>query len=108
MPRRPNHPIGYDAATRRSPERLALRCERLALGSERLALHGSRGARGFQPSGTARTAGGHMRRMEILAFVLAMIAPARAQRPLISTNPDTPSKLATFPAPGRIRLAIRL
>jgi len=49
-----------------------------------------------------------MRRVAILAFVLAMLAPARAQRPLISTNPDTPFKLATFQADGRIRVGIVL
>ena len=49
-----------------------------------------------------------MRRVAILAFVLAMLASARAQRPLISTNPETPFKLATFQADGKIRVGIVL
>src|SRR5882672_4019524 len=64
---------------------------------------------GMMPQGvTTQSTGGRMRRVAILAFVLAMLAPARAQRPLISTNPDTPFKLATFQADGRIRVGIVL
>src|SRR2546430_5718031 len=54
-------------------------------------------------------AGGRlMRRLVAVGFVLAMVAPARAQRPLISTNPETPFKLATFQADGRTRLGLVL
>ena len=49
-----------------------------------------------------------MRRVVMLAFVLAMFAPARAQRPLISTNPETPFKLATFLADAKVRVGIVL
>src|SRR3979411_1405932 len=49
-----------------------------------------------------------MQRVVLLAVVLAMFAPARAQRPLISTNPETPFKLATFQADGKIRVGIVL
>ena len=49
-----------------------------------------------------------MRRLVALGFVLAMILPARAQRPLISTNPETPFKLATFQADGKTRLGLVL
>src|SRR2546430_16795468 len=54
-------------------------------------------------------AGGRlMRRLVAVGFVLAMVAPARAQRPLISTNPETPFKLATFQADGKTRLGLVL
>src|SRR5207237_570084 len=39
-------------------------------------------------------------------LVLATIASARAQRPLISTNPETPFKLATFEVGGKVRVGI--
>src|ERR1051326_571561 len=47
-----------------------------------------------------------MRRLVAIGFVLAIAAPARAQRPLISTNPETPFKLATFQADGKIRVGL--
>jgi len=47
-----------------------------------------------------------MRRVAMVALVLTMVAPARAQRPLISTNPETPFKLATFQAEGKTRLGL--
>jgi 2-keto-4-pentenoate hydratase/2-oxohepta-3-ene-1,7-dioic acid hydratase in catechol pathway len=49
-----------------------------------------------------------MRRLVAVGFVLAMFAPARAQRPLISTNPETPFKLATFQADGKTRVGLVL
>jgi 2,4-didehydro-3-deoxy-L-rhamnonate hydrolase len=49
-----------------------------------------------------------MRRLLVLAFALSLFAPARAQRPLISTNPDTPFKLATFEAAGKTRVGLVL
>src|SRR5438309_11702924 len=49
-----------------------------------------------------------MRPVIMIAFVVAMLAPARAQRPLNSTNPETPFKLATFQADGKIRVGIVL
>ena len=49
-----------------------------------------------------------MRRLIVVGFVLAIAAPTRAQRPLISTNPETPFKLATFQADGRTRLGLVL
>src|SRR5689334_1199255 len=54
--------------------------------------------------------GGHgrfvMRRVVLISFVLATFAPVGAQRPLISTNPETPFKLATFQADGKTRLGL--
>jgi 2-keto-4-pentenoate hydratase/2-oxohepta-3-ene-1,7-dioic acid hydratase in catechol pathway len=49
-----------------------------------------------------------MRRMVVVALALATLVPARAQRPLISTNPETPFKLATFQADGRTRVGLVL
>ena len=49
-----------------------------------------------------------MRRVVWLVAVLTVVAPARAQRPLISTNPETPFKLATFEAAGKTRVGIVL
>jgi len=49
-----------------------------------------------------------MRRLVPLALVLASFAPVRAQRPLISTNPETPFKLATFQADGKTRVGLVL
>src|SRR5215831_4567206 len=49
-----------------------------------------------------------MRRVLVLALVLAALAPAGAQRPLISTNPETPFKLATFQADGKTRVGLVL
>jgi len=47
-----------------------------------------------------------MRRVLVLALVLATFAPARAQRPLISTNPETPFTLATFQADAKTRVGL--
>src|SRR5690349_17098916 len=52
--------------------------------------------------------GGYMRRVAILAIVLGLIVPVRAQRPVISTRPDTPFKLATFEAAGKVRVGLVL
>jgi 2-keto-4-pentenoate hydratase/2-oxohepta-3-ene-1,7-dioic acid hydratase in catechol pathway len=49
-----------------------------------------------------------MRRAVIVALVVMVFAPLRAQRPLISTNPETPFKLATFQADGRTRVGLVL
>src|SRR5437016_12809585 len=49
-----------------------------------------------------------MRRAVIVVFVIMMFAPARAQRPLISTTPETPFKLAAFQAEGKTRLGMVL
>src|SRR5262249_29239639 len=49
-----------------------------------------------------------MHRAVTVALLLTMVAPARAQRPLISTNPETPFKLATFQAEGKTRLGLVL
>jgi 2-keto-4-pentenoate hydratase/2-oxohepta-3-ene-1,7-dioic acid hydratase in catechol pathway len=47
-----------------------------------------------------------MRRVIVVALALATFAPVRAQRPVISTNPETPFKLATFQADGRTRVGL--
>src|SRR3954453_21777790 len=52
--------------------------------------------------------GGCMRRVAVLAVVLGLMAPLRAQRPVISTRPDTPFKLATFEAAGKVRVGLVL
>jgi len=49
-----------------------------------------------------------MRRLAVLAILLASIAPVRGQRPVISTSPDTPFKLATFEAAGKVRVGLVL
>src|SRR3954452_25109899 len=49
-----------------------------------------------------------MRRLAVLALLLGVIAPVRAQRPVISTRPDTPFKLATFEASGKVRVGLVL
>jgi 2,4-didehydro-3-deoxy-L-rhamnonate hydrolase len=49
-----------------------------------------------------------MRHVAMVAVMLMTFAPARAQRPLISTNPETPFKLATFQAEGKTRLGLVL
>jgi 2-keto-4-pentenoate hydratase/2-oxohepta-3-ene-1,7-dioic acid hydratase in catechol pathway len=49
-----------------------------------------------------------MRRVIILALALATFAPVRAQRPQISTNPETPFKLASFQADGKTRVGLVL
>src|SRR5215467_11130262 len=49
-----------------------------------------------------------MRRAVMVAVLFMLVVPARAQRPLISTNPETPFKLATFQAEGRTRLGLVL
>ena len=47
-----------------------------------------------------------MKRLAVVAVVLGLMAPVRAQRPVISTRPDTPFKLATFEAAGKIRVGL--
>ena len=47
-----------------------------------------------------------MRRILVLTVFLGLIVPVRAQRPVISTRPDTPFKLATFDASGRVRVGL--
>jgi 2-keto-4-pentenoate hydratase/2-oxohepta-3-ene-1,7-dioic acid hydratase in catechol pathway len=49
-----------------------------------------------------------MRRLAVLAVVLGLMAPVRAQRPVISTKPDTPFKLATFETSGKVRVGLVL
>jgi len=49
-----------------------------------------------------------MRRVAVLAVVLGLMAPVRAQRPVTSTKPDTPFKLATFEAAGKVRVGLVL
>src|SRR3954462_4131156 len=49
-----------------------------------------------------------MRRAVMIALVLLTGMPAGAQRPLISTTPETPFKLATFQADGKTRLGLVL
>src|ERR1700712_3482839 len=49
-----------------------------------------------------------MRRLAVLVFVLGVILPVGAQRPVISTRPDTPFKLATFEATGKTRVGLVL
>src|SRR5438132_13130114 len=49
-----------------------------------------------------------MRRAVVVVLVVMMFAPTRAQRPLISTSPETPFKLATFQAEGKTRLGLVL
>jgi 2-keto-4-pentenoate hydratase/2-oxohepta-3-ene-1,7-dioic acid hydratase in catechol pathway len=49
-----------------------------------------------------------MRRLAILAVVLGLMAPVGAQRPVLSTRPDTPFKLATFEAAGKVRVGLVL
>jgi 2-keto-4-pentenoate hydratase/2-oxohepta-3-ene-1,7-dioic acid hydratase in catechol pathway len=49
-----------------------------------------------------------MRRIIVLTVFLGLIVPVRAQRPVISTRPDTPFKLATFEASGRVRVGLVL
>src|SRR5438552_18042251 len=51
-----------------------------------------------------------MRRRSIALAVLSLLsfAPASAQRPAISSAPETPFKLATFEAQGTVRLGLVL
>jgi 2-keto-4-pentenoate hydratase/2-oxohepta-3-ene-1,7-dioic acid hydratase in catechol pathway len=49
-----------------------------------------------------------MKRLAFFTVVFALLAPVHAQRPVISTKPDTPFKLATFEAGGRVRLGLVL
>ena len=49
-----------------------------------------------------------MRRVAVLAVVLGLMAPVGAQRPVISTKPDTPFKLATFETAGKVRVGLVL
>ena len=47
-------------------------------------------------------------RLAALALVAALTVPVGAQRPVISTRPDTPFKLATFEASGKVRVGLVL
>jgi 2-keto-4-pentenoate hydratase/2-oxohepta-3-ene-1,7-dioic acid hydratase in catechol pathway len=47
-------------------------------------------------------------RLTVLALFAALTIPVGAQRPVISTRPDTPFKLATFEASGRTRVGLVL
>src|SRR5512138_3014658 len=49
-----------------------------------------------------------MQRVAIVLVLLALGPTPRAQRPLISTNPETPFKLATFQAEGKTRVGLVL
>ena len=49
-----------------------------------------------------------MKRLALLALMLGVMAPVRAQRPVISITPDTPFKLATFEAAGKVRVGLVL
>jgi 2-keto-4-pentenoate hydratase/2-oxohepta-3-ene-1,7-dioic acid hydratase in catechol pathway len=49
-----------------------------------------------------------MRRIVMLTVFVGLIVPVRAQRPVISTRPDTPFKLASFEASGRVRVGLVL
>jgi 2-keto-4-pentenoate hydratase/2-oxohepta-3-ene-1,7-dioic acid hydratase in catechol pathway len=49
-----------------------------------------------------------MKRIAIVAVLLASLAPLHAQRPVISVKPDTPFKLATFEAGGKVRVGLML
>src|SRR5437763_16804714 len=49
-----------------------------------------------------------MRRWALLVVVLGTTAPLGAQRPVISTRPETPFKLATFEAAGKVRVGLVL
>ena len=49
-----------------------------------------------------------MKRLAVLAVILGLMTPVRAQRPVISTKPDTPFKLATFEASGKVRVGLVL
>ncbi len=49
-----------------------------------------------------------MKRIAVLVVMLGLMAPVRAQRPVISIKPDTPFKLATFEAAGRARVGLVL
>jgi 2-keto-4-pentenoate hydratase/2-oxohepta-3-ene-1,7-dioic acid hydratase in catechol pathway len=49
-----------------------------------------------------------MKRLAVVVLMLGLMAPVRAQRPVISTKPDTPFKLATFEAAGKVRVGLVL
>ncbi len=49
-----------------------------------------------------------MKRFVLLAVMLASMAPVRAQRAVLSTRPETPFKLATFEAAGKVRVGLVL
>ena len=49
-----------------------------------------------------------MRRIVVLFAVFVASVPVVAQRPAISSTPDTPFKLATFEATGRTRVGLVL
>src|SRR3954471_16531617 len=47
-------------------------------------------------------------RLTVLVLFAALTAPLGAQRPAISTRPDTPFKLATFETAGKVRVGLVL
>jgi 2-keto-4-pentenoate hydratase/2-oxohepta-3-ene-1,7-dioic acid hydratase in catechol pathway len=47
-----------------------------------------------------------MRRLSLFVLAIVLSAPLGAQRPAISSKPDTPFKLATFEAAGKTRLGL--
>ena len=49
-----------------------------------------------------------MRRSAMLVLVLGFMTPVGAQRATVSSKPDTPFKLATFEAAGRVRIGLVL
>jgi 2-keto-4-pentenoate hydratase/2-oxohepta-3-ene-1,7-dioic acid hydratase in catechol pathway len=49
-----------------------------------------------------------MRRLAALVVILGFMTPVRGQRPVISTKPDTPFKLATFETSGKVRVGLVL
>jgi 2-keto-4-pentenoate hydratase/2-oxohepta-3-ene-1,7-dioic acid hydratase in catechol pathway len=49
-----------------------------------------------------------MKREAVLGIVLGLIAPLGAQRPTVSSKPETPFKLATFEAAGTTRVGLVL
>ena len=49
-----------------------------------------------------------MRRIIVCLLAFTAFAPAAAQRPAVSTRPDTPFKLATFEAAGKARVGLVL
>lgn len=49
-----------------------------------------------------------MRRAAVIAMLLVSLLPAHAQRAALSNRPDTPFKLATFEAGGKLRVGLVL
>jgi hypothetical protein len=47
-------------------------------------------------------------RLAVVGFLLALTLPIGAQRAVLSTRPDTPFKLATFEAAGKVRVGLVL